>query len=61
MGLMLEPQQITSAVHARRAQVDAAQWFEAAQQVRTAGGGLIAVWGGDERDRGAANWLRTED
>jgi Ni,Fe-hydrogenase III large subunit/Ni,Fe-hydrogenase III component G len=51
-GLSLELQAISGAVPAVRAQVDAAQWVEAARRVHEQGHRLVALWGSDRRERG---------
>jgi Ni,Fe-hydrogenase III large subunit/Ni,Fe-hydrogenase III component G len=52
-GLPLHYVAIGSALPAARARVTPAQWQEAARLVHEAGQRLVALWGADERDRGA--------
>jgi Ni,Fe-hydrogenase III large subunit/Ni,Fe-hydrogenase III component G len=52
-GLPLHYVAIGSAFPAARARVTPAQWQEAARLVHEAGQRLVALWGADERDRGA--------
>src|SRR5262245_50524085 len=48
-GITLAP--VEGAVPAWRAEVDAAQWRSACENVRRSGGRLTALWASDERDR----------
>jgi Ni,Fe-hydrogenase III large subunit/Ni,Fe-hydrogenase III component G len=52
-GLPLHYTAIEGAMPVARARVTAAQWLEAARLVHEAGQRLVALWGADERDRGA--------
>ncbi len=52
-GIDLDLHVLPGAVPASHARVDAAQWTDAARLVRDAAGRLVALWGADNRDRGA--------
>jgi Ni,Fe-hydrogenase III large subunit/Ni,Fe-hydrogenase III component G len=49
-----ELRQLPGAVAVWHGRVDAQQWRTACQQVRDKGGRLVALWGTDDHDRGAA-------
>jgi Ni,Fe-hydrogenase III large subunit/Ni,Fe-hydrogenase III component G len=52
-GLPLHYTPIAGAMPAARARATSAQWQEAARLVHEAGQRLVALWGADQRDRGA--------
>jgi len=49
-----EMEALPGAMPVWHAEVDPAQWISAAQQVRSHGGRLVALWGADQTDRGRA-------
>jgi Ni,Fe-hydrogenase III large subunit/Ni,Fe-hydrogenase III component G len=57
-GIALDSQVLPGAVPASHARVDAVQWTEAARLVRESAGRLVALWGADDRDRGAGFSIR---
>ncbi len=49
--LLQEGRRLPANVPARQVPVDAAQWIAGAQRLHAQGGGLLALWGADDRDR----------